>query len=170
MRGRAPATTAEEELTATENNREILSLAPKFASRQVARFVVVLDDVDGAAFSWVPLDDRQGAIWAKVPDRLRSAVKIIVPGFAHKNSVRVLLDKIDFSVEVPVALDLDDLAVFEGFDDVRLAVAVGVDREPVFSRTRSVYPLVGSPIETTVRDGAGGVAAAGEKSESQHCT
>src|SRR5580658_266662 len=104
MRGRAPATTAEEELTATENYCEISSLAPKFAPRQVARFVVVLDDVDGAAFLGVSLDDRDGAIWAKVPDRLRSAVKIIVPGFAHQNPVRVLLDKIDFSVEIPVAL------------------------------------------------------------------
>jgi hypothetical protein len=48
----------------------------------VARFVVILDDVDGAAFSWVPFDDRQGGVWAKVPDRFRSVVKIIVPGFA----------------------------------------------------------------------------------------
>jgi hypothetical protein len=161
---------AEEERTGTENYREYGSLAPDLTPRQVARFVVILDDVDHAAFLGVSLDDRQGAIWAKVPNRLRSAVKIIVPGFAHQNSVRVLLDEIDFSVEIPVALDLDDLAVSEGFDDVRLTIAVGVDRESVLSRTRSGYPLIGPPIRTTVRDGAGGVAAAGEKRESQHCT
>jgi hypothetical protein len=161
---------AEEERTGTENYREYGSLAPDLTPRQVARFVVILDDVDHAAFLGIPLDDRDGAILAKVSDRLRSAVKIIVPGFAHKNPVRVLLDEIDFSVVIPIALDLDDLVVSEDLDDVRSTIAVGVDREPVFSRTRSVHPLIGPPIRTTVRDGACGVAAAGEKRESQHCT
>ncbi len=88
--------------------------------------LVIIDAVHGAAAIGIVLDHGQFA-FAVGLNGLGLAVKVVVVDLAEGNPVRVFLDEIDLAVKIPVGLDLDEVVVFVGFDDVRPPVSIGVD-------------------------------------------
>ena len=137
------------------------------AAGQVARRVVILDDVDGSAFSRVAFDQCQSAVRTKGFDSLGPAVEIVVVNLALKNSMRVLLDEVGFAVVVAVVRDFDDLVVPDRLDDVGLAVPVCIYSKLIFVRSDPADPLIRPAVSIAVSDSTGGIAAARGKRESQ---
>jgi hypothetical protein len=139
-----------------------------FAADQLARIVIVLDDINMAAFSGISLNDREFAI-SEFFDGLDFAIEVVVMKFAEQNSVRVFLNEINLSIKVPIAFDLDQLVVFVRFDNVGTSVTVGIDRDLVVVLVDPVYPLVRAPVAATVRNRAIRFPAAGDEAESHQC-
>ncbi|MGD0076462.1 MAG: hypothetical protein ABSD31_19330 [Candidatus Binataceae bacterium] len=139
-----------------------------FAPDQLARIVIVLDDINIAAFFWISLDDREFAI-SEFFDGLDFAIEVVVMKFADQNSVRVFLNEINLPIKVSVAFDLDQLVVFVRFDNVGPSIAVGIDRDLVVVFVDPVYPLVRASVAATVRHRAIRIPAAGDEAESHQC-
>ena len=150
--GRTPATSA-------------VLFVTVFEANQLARIVIVLDDIDIAAFFRISLNHRELAI-SEGFDGFDLAIKVVVMKFADQNSARVFLDEINLPIKVPVALDPDELAVFVRFDNVRPLVTVSVDGNLVVVLVDAIYPLVRASITATVRNRAIRFPAAGDEAES----
>ena len=151
-------------------NREKMQalFLPHFAANQLAGIIVILDDVDVTALLRVTLDDCDLAV-PEFLDGFGLAIKIVIVDLADENPVRVFLDEINLSVKIPIAFNFDKLIVFVGFDDVWPSVTVCIDGDLVVVLIDTIYPLIGEPVATTVRNCAGGFPAAGNEAESQRC-
>src|SRR5580704_13809665 len=132
----------------------IRSFAAHFAMRQVTGLVVVLDDADRAALGRIALDDRERAIGTKGLDGFRPAIVVVIANFTHQNPVQVLLNQVGLAIGVAIAFDLDDGVAFDGFDDVRFPIAVGIDRYLVFVFADPQHPLIGSAVGSAMSDDA----------------
>ncbi|HKM99119.1 MAG TPA: hypothetical protein VJX23_01285 [Candidatus Binataceae bacterium] len=103
-----------------------------FATDQLAGIVVILDNVDITSFPRVSLYHRELAA-SKRPDGLWLAIEVVIVNLANQNPLRVLLHEIDLAVEIPVAINLDELIVLIGLQNVRAPIAVGVDQNLVLA-------------------------------------
>jgi hypothetical protein len=117
------------------------SLLTHLAADQITFIIVVVGPIHSAAFVGIMLNYGELALAVGVY-RFRLAIVVIVPYHSYQFPVLVLFEQIDPAVEVPIALDLDQIAIAEGFDDVRTAVTVGIEgglglvmRDCVFTRT-----------------------------------
>ena len=120
-------------------------------ANQLAGIVVILDDIDVTALLRIVLHDCKLAV-PELFDFLGLAIKIVIVDFAGENPMRVFLDKIGLSVEIPIALNLDHLLVFVGFDHIRPSVSVCIDAYLVTVLVDPVYPLIGAPVAASMRD------------------
>ena len=142
-----------------------LPLVTAFEANQLARIVIVLDDIDMAAFFRISLNHRELAI-SEVFDGFDLAIKVVVMKFADQNSAREFLDEINLPIKVPVSLDPDELAVFVRFDSVGPPVTVSVDGDLVVVLVDAIYPPVRASIAVTVCNRAIRFSAAGDEAES----
>ena len=142
-----------------------LPLVTVFEANQLARIVIVLDDIDIAAFFRISLNHRELAI-SEGFDGFDLAIEVVVMKFADQNSVQVSLDESNLPIKVPVALDLDEHAVFVRFDNVGPLVTVSVNGDLVVVLVDAIYSLVGASIAVTVRNRAIRFPAAGDEAES----
>jgi hypothetical protein len=138
-----------------------------FPANQLARIIVILDDIDVTALLRITLHDCKLAV-SEFFDFLGLAIEIVIVDLADQIPVRIDLDKIGLPVEIPIAFNLDHLTVFVGFDDIRPAISVRIDRNLVAVLVDPVYPLVRTSIATTMRDRTVGFGAAGNEAKSQH--
>jgi len=136
-----------------------------FAPGQTAGFVVILYDVDNAVLVCIALDYGQGTVGAKGFYDLRSAVVVVVADFANQNAAGVLLDKVNLAIKVPVALYLHQDVSLDGFNQIRAAVAIGIDQYLVFVAAAAHYPLVRTPVATAMGYGTVRPVIAGEERE-----
>ena len=143
----------------------LVLLATYFAARQVPGVVVVLYHIDGTTLGWIAFHERERAVGAEGLDHFRPSIEVVVMDFPHQNSVGVLLHEINLPVEIPIALDLHDLIVAEGPNQVRLSISVGIDLDLIFSGPRASHPLIGLAVGTTMRDDSSLRSLAGEKCE-----
>lgn len=139
-----------------------------FAADQLARIIIVLDDVDITASLRVSLHYREFSV-SECFYKLRLAVEVIIMDLADENPMRVFLHEIDPSVEVPITFNLDELIVVIRFDDIGPSVAVSVDRKLVGVFVDLVYPSIGSPVAAQVHYSTVGFGVAGDEAESQSC-
>ena len=145
---------------------QALTAVANLAASELARVVVVFDDIDVSTLSWIALHHRDLAI-AKGPDRLRLAIEIVVMNFAHQQTRRVLLDQVDRAIEVPIPLYLHKLPIAVSFDDVRALIAIGVEQHLVVTFVDAIQPLVCAAIGRAMGDNSGRVRLAGEEAESR---
>lgn len=143
-------------------------LVTGFAADQLTRIVIVLDDINIAAFSRISLNDRKFAI-SEFFDGLDLAIEVVIMKFADQDSMRVFLDQINLPIKIPIALDFDEFVVVVSFDNVGPSITVGVDRDLVVVFVDAVYPLVRASVTATVRNRAIRFPAARDEAESQQC-
>jgi hypothetical protein len=136
------------------------------ATRQAPAVVVVFHHAYRAALCWIPLQDRQRAVGAECLEGFGPAIEIIIANFAHYDAARVLLNKIDFSVEVAVALHFDRFVVSDGLDQIGFTVLIGIDRDLVFVVVDSDRLLVGAPVAPSMSYDPIRPSVAGDKYES----
>src|ERR1700691_3947429 len=138
-----------------------------FAMRQMTVFIVIFNDADCAAFVRVALDDRQRTVGPECFNRLGPSVVVVIANLANHYAIQVLLNQIDLAVEVAVTTDLHQLVSFDGLDEIRLSVAVGIYRYLIFLIVAPRYPLVGSAVAAAMRDAAVVLAVTGAQGESR---
>lgn len=150
----------------TEGSRRPGLLFAHVAAHHVASLVVILDHHDGAVFARVTLDHRQGSIWAERFHCLGPSIKVIIANLANQNAIRILLNEIDLTIKIAVALHFYNLITFDRLDDVRLAVTVGVNQNLVLVLADSHDPLIRPTITAPMSYDAPG-ALAGDEREHQ---
>jgi hypothetical protein len=137
------------------------------ASGQMPLFVIVFDYLDSAAFVGITLDDRQRTVGPERLYRFGSPVVVVVANLANHDARPVFLNQIDLAVEVAITTDLDQLVSIDGLDEIRLSVAVGINRDLILLVVAPRYPLVGPAVAVPMRDGAIGRAVTGAQGESR---
>jgi hypothetical protein len=146
-----------------EGPRNLGLLSANLAARQMAGLVVVLDHHDCTLLARVTLDHRQGSIWAERFHRLRPSIKVIIANLANQNAIGILLDEINFTVEVAVALYLYNFTARDRFNDIRLTVPVGVDQNLILVLADSHDPLIRPTITAPMSYDASGALAGGKR-------